>query len=168
MSQHVASLTCGAIILPSFLTSGQRIGNAESINVSEYNAPWLQCNNSKHLISIDAWCCLFAGSTITPNYVDNSTSSVAPWCSCSASGSHREECNHFLGYFTDNICLSECFCVTLTPTVQCKDSGFCCRGWVHTCHIAGCLTCCSKESGNVSFWGTSSCFLDTFCLKSRL
>uniref|UniRef100_A0A3B4FNU0 GDNF family receptor alpha 4b n=1 Tax=Pundamilia nyererei TaxID=303518 RepID=A0A3B4FNU0_9CICH len=47
------------------------------------------------------------GSTITPNYVDNSTSSVAPWCSCSASGSQREECENFLGYFTDNICLSE-------------------------------------------------------------
>ncbi|XP_026213029.1 GDNF family receptor alpha-4 [Anabas testudineus] len=45
------------------------------------------------------------GSTITPNYVDNSTSSVAPWCSCSASGSQREECNNFLGSFTDNICL---------------------------------------------------------------
>ncbi|XP_004545862.1 GDNF family receptor alpha-4 isoform X1 [Maylandia zebra] len=49
------------------------------------------------------------GSTITPNYVDNSTSSVAPWCSCSASGSQREECENFLGYFTDNICLSNAF-----------------------------------------------------------
>ncbi|XP_041654172.1 GDNF family receptor alpha-4 [Cheilinus undulatus] len=45
------------------------------------------------------------GSTITPNYVDNSTSSVAPWCSCSASGSQKEECDSFLGSFTDNICL---------------------------------------------------------------
>ncbi|XP_033488522.1 GDNF family receptor alpha-4 [Epinephelus lanceolatus] len=45
------------------------------------------------------------GSTITPNYVDNSTSSVAPWCSCSASGSRREDCDRFLEYFTDNICL---------------------------------------------------------------
>ncbi|XP_053284346.1 GDNF family receptor alpha-4 [Pleuronectes platessa] len=45
------------------------------------------------------------GSTITPNYVDNSTSSVAPWCSCSASGSQRDECDGFLGSFTDNICL---------------------------------------------------------------
>ncbi|KAM9741782.1 GDNF family receptor alpha-4 [Menidia menidia] len=54
--------------------------------------------------------CLFAytgliGSTITPNYVDNSTSNVAPWCSCSASGSQRKECDHFLEYFTDNTCL---------------------------------------------------------------
>uniref|UniRef100_A0A8C2XTT1 GDNF family receptor alpha 4b n=1 Tax=Cyclopterus lumpus TaxID=8103 RepID=A0A8C2XTT1_CYCLU len=45
------------------------------------------------------------GSTITPNYVDNSTSSVAPWCSCLASGSRREDCDNFLGYFNDNICL---------------------------------------------------------------
>ncbi|XP_077434003.1 GDNF family receptor alpha-4 [Vanacampus margaritifer] len=45
------------------------------------------------------------GSTITPNYVDNATSSVAPWCSCSASGNQRQECEYFLDYFTDNICL---------------------------------------------------------------
>ncbi|KAM3867392.1 GDNF family receptor alpha-4 [Diretmus argenteus] len=45
------------------------------------------------------------GSSITPNYVDNSTSRVAPWCSCSAAANQREECYDFLGYFTDNICL---------------------------------------------------------------
>uniref|UniRef100_A0A3P9HZX4 GDNF family receptor alpha 4b n=1 Tax=Oryzias latipes TaxID=8090 RepID=A0A3P9HZX4_ORYLA len=45
------------------------------------------------------------GSMITPNYVDTSTSEVAPWCSCSASGSHKAECDHFLEYFTNNICL---------------------------------------------------------------
>ncbi|XP_057707214.1 GDNF family receptor alpha-4 isoform X1 [Corythoichthys intestinalis] len=45
------------------------------------------------------------GSTITPNYIDNTTSSVAPWCSCSASGNQRQECEDFLGFFTDNICL---------------------------------------------------------------
>ncbi|XP_075868112.1 GDNF family receptor alpha-4 isoform X1 [Nelusetta ayraudi] len=45
------------------------------------------------------------GSTITPNYVDNSTSTVAPWCSCTSSGSRREECDAFLDSFTHNICL---------------------------------------------------------------
>ncbi|XP_024270546.1 GDNF family receptor alpha-4-like [Oncorhynchus tshawytscha] len=45
------------------------------------------------------------GSSITPNYVDNSTSSVAPWCSCSASGNQRVECSDFLEYFTNNVCL---------------------------------------------------------------
>ncbi|KAG9275198.1 GDNF family receptor alpha-4 [Astyanax mexicanus] len=45
------------------------------------------------------------GSTITPNYLDNSTSNVGPWCSCAASGNHREQCNLFLDHFHDNICL---------------------------------------------------------------
>ncbi|XP_028853652.1 GDNF family receptor alpha-4a [Denticeps clupeoides] len=45
------------------------------------------------------------GSTITPNYLDNSTSNVGPWCSCSASGNHREQCHQFLSYFHDNPCL---------------------------------------------------------------
>ncbi|XP_048825947.1 GDNF family receptor alpha-4-like [Brienomyrus brachyistius] len=45
------------------------------------------------------------GSTITPNYIDNSTSNVAPWCSCAASGNQREQCADFLEYFTDNVCL---------------------------------------------------------------
>uniref|UniRef100_A0A673BG57 GDNF family receptor alpha 4b n=1 Tax=Sphaeramia orbicularis TaxID=375764 RepID=A0A673BG57_9TELE len=48
------------------------------------------------------------GITITPNYVDNSTSNVAPWCSCATSGSQRGECDEFLGYFTNNICLRKC------------------------------------------------------------
>uniref|UniRef100_A0A3B4GQB5 GDNF family receptor alpha 4a n=1 Tax=Pundamilia nyererei TaxID=303518 RepID=A0A3B4GQB5_9CICH len=46
------------------------------------------------------------GSTITPNYLDNSTSNVGPWCSCAASGNHREQCSDFLTFFHDNICLS--------------------------------------------------------------
>uniref|UniRef100_A0A674NL79 GDNF family receptor alpha 4a n=1 Tax=Takifugu rubripes TaxID=31033 RepID=A0A674NL79_TAKRU len=43
-------------------------------------------------------------STITPNYLDNSTSNVGPWCSCVASGNHREHCGDFLAFFHDNIC----------------------------------------------------------------
>ncbi|XP_056456468.1 GDNF family receptor alpha-4 [Gadus chalcogrammus] len=45
------------------------------------------------------------GSSVTPNYLDNSTSSVAPWCSCSGPGSQGDECSEFLGYFTHNVCL---------------------------------------------------------------
>ncbi|XP_035529527.1 GDNF family receptor alpha-4a [Morone saxatilis] len=45
------------------------------------------------------------GSMITPNYLDNSTSNVGPWCSCTASGNHREQCNDFLTFFHDNVCL---------------------------------------------------------------
>jgi len=44
---------------------------------------------------------------VTPNYLDNSTSSVAPWCSCAAAGNQREECGEFLGFFTHNTCLRE-------------------------------------------------------------
>ncbi|XP_056295434.1 GDNF family receptor alpha-4 [Pseudoliparis swirei] len=62
------------------------------------------CNQGNYGACLLAYTGLL-GSTITPNYVDNSTSSVAPWCSCSASGSRREDCDHFLGYFNDNICL---------------------------------------------------------------
>ncbi|KFQ51950.1 GDNF family receptor alpha-4, partial [Nestor notabilis] len=46
-----------------------------------------------------------ARSPITPNYIDNSTSSIAPWCTCNASGNRQEECESFLHLFTDNICL---------------------------------------------------------------
>ncbi|MEE6520544.1 hypothetical protein FKM82_018451 [Ascaphus truei] len=45
------------------------------------------------------------GSAITPNYVDNSSSSVAPWCTCNTSGNRQEECETFLHLLTNNICL---------------------------------------------------------------
>ncbi|TRY98174.1 hypothetical protein DNTS_017734 [Danionella cerebrum] len=45
------------------------------------------------------------GSVITPNYLDNSTSNVGPWCSCAASGNFRDQCNYFLAHFHDNNCL---------------------------------------------------------------
>uniref|UniRef100_A0A673G4A6 GDNF family receptor alpha 4b n=1 Tax=Sinocyclocheilus rhinocerous TaxID=307959 RepID=A0A673G4A6_9TELE len=45
-------------------------------------------------------------SPITPNYVDNSTSNVSPWCSCSASGNLKDQCTEFLEYFTNNVCLT--------------------------------------------------------------
>ncbi|XP_029972251.1 GDNF family receptor alpha-4-like [Salarias fasciatus] len=45
------------------------------------------------------------GSTITPNYLDNSTLDVGPWCSCAASGNQREQCGDFLAFFHDNVCL---------------------------------------------------------------
>uniref|UniRef100_A0A672HYD0 GDNF family receptor alpha 4a n=1 Tax=Salarias fasciatus TaxID=181472 RepID=A0A672HYD0_SALFA len=47
------------------------------------------------------------GSTITPNYLDNSTLDVGPWCSCAASGNQREQCGDFLAFFHDNVCLSD-------------------------------------------------------------
>ncbi|XP_004634380.1 GDNF family receptor alpha-4 [Octodon degus] len=45
------------------------------------------------------------GTTVTPNYVDNASARVAPWCDCRASGNRREECEAFRGLFTRNKCL---------------------------------------------------------------
>lgn len=46
---------------------------------------------------------------MTPNYIDSSSLSVAPWCDCSNSGNDLEECLKFLNFFKDNTCLSEFF-----------------------------------------------------------
>ncbi|XP_046872928.1 GDNF family receptor alpha-4a [Hypomesus transpacificus] len=62
------------------------------------------CNHDNHAACLLAYTGLI-GSTITPNYLDNSTSNVGPWCSCTASGNHREQCSEFLAFFHDNICL---------------------------------------------------------------
>ncbi|XP_035391088.1 GDNF family receptor alpha-4 isoform X1 [Electrophorus electricus] len=61
------------------------------------------------------------GSSITPNYVDNATSNVSPWCTCSTTGSQREQCTEFLDYFTENVCLRNALVtfgngMDLTPT----------------------------------------------------
>lgn len=47
------------------------------------------------------------GTAVTPNYVDNASARVAPWCDCGASGNRREECEAFRGLFTRNRCLGE-------------------------------------------------------------
>ncbi|KAM6163798.1 GDNF family receptor alpha-4 [Rhynchocyon petersi] len=61
------------------------------------------------------------GTAITPNYVDNSSASVAPWCDCRASGNRLEECEAFRGLFTKNLCLDRAiraFEVWWPPTLQ--------------------------------------------------
>ncbi|XP_051896863.1 GDNF family receptor alpha-2 [Pristis pectinata] len=45
------------------------------------------------------------GSDMTPNYVDTTDIVVAPWCTCSGSGNQKEECDKFLNYFKENVCL---------------------------------------------------------------
>lgn len=44
---------------------------------------------------------------MTPNYIDSSSLSVAPWCDCSNSGNDIDECRKFLNFFQDNTCLSK-------------------------------------------------------------
>lgn len=50
---------------------------------------------------------VLTGTVMTPNYIDSSSLSVAPWCDCSNSGNDIDECQKFLNFFQDNICLSE-------------------------------------------------------------
>ncbi|XP_011357616.1 GDNF family receptor alpha-1 [Pteropus vampyrus] len=47
------------------------------------------------------------GTVMTPNYIDSSSLSVAPWCDCSNSGNDLEECLKFLNFFKDNTCLTD-------------------------------------------------------------
>lgn len=47
------------------------------------------------------------GTAVTPNYLDNASARVAPWCDCGVSGNRREECEAFRGLFTRNRCLGE-------------------------------------------------------------
>ncbi|XP_062934450.1 GDNF family receptor alpha-4 isoform X1 [Cynocephalus volans] len=46
-----------------------------------------------------------AGTAVTPNYLDNMSARVAPWCDCRTSGNRHEECEAFRGLFTRNRCL---------------------------------------------------------------
>ncbi|XP_043841884.1 GDNF family receptor alpha-1 isoform X2 [Dromiciops gliroides] len=45
------------------------------------------------------------GTVMTPNYIDSNSLSVAPWCDCNNSGNDLEECQKFLNFFKDNMCL---------------------------------------------------------------
>ncbi|XP_004383127.1 GDNF family receptor alpha-4 [Trichechus manatus latirostris] len=61
------------------------------------------------------------GTAVTPNYVDNASARVAPWCDCGASGNRREECEAFRGLFTRNRCLDraiQAFESWWPPTLQ--------------------------------------------------
>ncbi|XP_053497543.1 GDNF family receptor alpha-4 [Ictalurus furcatus] len=63
------------------------------------------CKHGNYAACLVAYTGLI-GSPITPNYAENTTSNVSPWCTCSASGSQRQQCTQFLDYFTNNICLN--------------------------------------------------------------
>lgn len=45
------------------------------------------------------------GTVMTPNYIDSSSLRVAPWCDCSNSGNTMDDCQRFLNFFKENICL---------------------------------------------------------------
>ncbi|XP_074173739.1 GDNF family receptor alpha-4 isoform X4 [Rhinolophus sinicus] len=56
------------------------------------------------------------GTAVTPNYLDNVSTRVAPWCHCRVSGNRQEECEAFRGLFTRNRCLD--------GAIQAFDSGW--------------------------------------------
>ncbi|XP_075456857.1 GDNF family receptor alpha-3 [Ascaphus truei] len=45
------------------------------------------------------------GTTMTPNYINNSSMDMSLWCTCEGSGNQQEECKRILGMFTSNRCL---------------------------------------------------------------
>ncbi|XP_077003237.1 GDNF family receptor alpha-4-like [Tamandua tetradactyla] len=59
---------------------------------------------------------VLVGTAVTPNFVDNASARMAPWCDCGASGNRREECEAFCGLFTSNRCLD--------GAIQAFDSGW--------------------------------------------
>ncbi|XP_061581945.1 GDNF family receptor alpha-4-like [Cololabis saira] len=45
------------------------------------------------------------GTTMTPNYVSNSSAEVSLWCNCEGSGNQWQECLRLQRFFTHNTCL---------------------------------------------------------------
>uniref|UniRef100_A0A8C6H508 Glial cell line derived neurotrophic factor family receptor alpha 4 n=1 Tax=Mus spicilegus TaxID=10103 RepID=A0A8C6H508_MUSSI len=68
------------------------------------------------------------GTVVTPNYLDNVSARVAPWCSCEASGNRREECEAFRKLFTRNPCLDGAIQAfdSLQPSVLQDQAAGCC------------------------------------------
>ncbi|XP_034297528.1 GDNF family receptor alpha-1-like [Pantherophis guttatus] len=46
------------------------------------------------------------GTSLTPNYVSNSSTEITLWCSCTNSGNHKEDCDQILNLFSSNKCLN--------------------------------------------------------------
>uniref|UniRef100_A0A8C6R6W5 GDNF/GAS1 domain-containing protein n=1 Tax=Nannospalax galili TaxID=1026970 RepID=A0A8C6R6W5_NANGA len=62
------------------------------------------CPQDRGRLCLHAYARL-VGTAVTPNYVDNASARVAPWCDCGASGNRHEECEAFRGLFIRNSCL---------------------------------------------------------------
>lgn len=46
------------------------------------------------------------GTSLTPNYVSNSSTEITLWCSCANSGNDKEDCDQILNLFSSNKCLN--------------------------------------------------------------
>uniref|UniRef100_A0A8C6RNY4 GDNF/GAS1 domain-containing protein n=1 Tax=Nannospalax galili TaxID=1026970 RepID=A0A8C6RNY4_NANGA len=118
--------------------------------------------------------CLLAYSglistVMTPNYIDSSSLSLAPWCDCSNSGNDLEECLKFLSFFKDNTCLKNAIQafgndsdVTVWQPVQVKNKALGPSGSENEisthvlppCNTHLCLSDCDYEKDGIA--GTSS------------
>ncbi|XP_044133303.1 GDNF family receptor alpha-3 [Bufo gargarizans] len=47
------------------------------------------------------------GTSVTPNFINNSSMDTSLWCTCEGSANKLEECDAFLGMFTSNKCLQK-------------------------------------------------------------
>ncbi|KAM4037052.1 GDNF family receptor alpha-4-like isoform 2-T2 [Anomaloglossus baeobatrachus] len=57
------------------------------------------------------------GTTITPNFINNSSMDTSLWCTCEGSGNKLEDCNVFLGMFTSNRCLQKAIIPDLNHSI---------------------------------------------------
>ncbi|EHH19879.1 hypothetical protein EGK_02616 [Macaca mulatta] len=96
----------GLVLLLLLLGSVSSAGGNRCVDAAEACTADAQCQRLRS--EYVAQCLSRAaqgGTAVTPNYVDNVSARVAPWCDCGASGNRREDCEAFRGLFTRNRCL---------------------------------------------------------------
>ncbi|XP_011798814.1 PREDICTED: GDNF family receptor alpha-4 [Colobus angolensis palliatus] len=96
----------GLVLLLLLLGSVSSAGGNRCVDAAEACTADAQCQRlrSEYVRCLRAYAGL-VGTAVTPNYVDNVSARVAPWCDCGASGNRREDCEAFRGLFTRNRCL---------------------------------------------------------------
>ncbi|XP_075716192.1 GDNF family receptor alpha-3 [Rhinoderma darwinii] len=57
------------------------------------------------------------GTTVTPNFINNSSMDTSLWCTCEGSANKLEECKAFLGMFTSNRCLQKAISPELNQSI---------------------------------------------------
>ncbi|XP_039190027.1 GDNF family receptor alpha-3 isoform X2 [Crotalus tigris] len=62
------------------------------------------CSPSNHAACLQAYMKMI-GTSLTPNYVSNSSTEITLWCSCKNSGNYKEDCDQILNLFSSNKCL---------------------------------------------------------------
>ncbi|KAJ6634338.1 hypothetical protein lerEdw1_014073, partial [Lerista edwardsae] len=62
------------------------------------------CPQSNRAACLEAYMGMI-GTSMTPNYISNSSVDVSLWCSCENSGNQKEDCDQILSSFASNKCL---------------------------------------------------------------